>query len=242
MAGSSKFDPAVDYYALLQVHPTAHPEVIKRAYRAIIGLLQVHPDLGGRHEDAVRLNEAYAVLADPSLRRAYDMARRAQEAEAGTTLHCVHCGTRNRLPAGTDAARSVCGRCRRLLISAPAPEIPTPELPLSPVLTTALTRSGELRIERTRVPADGRLRCLRCRFSWSAGSGRPPARCPRCHSRHWGEFRLFACRACGHRFLAADLTSWPYTLYPACPACHQPHWHPGCERHPLRWVFNLLTA
>ncbi len=74
------FNPEVDYYAILQVHPNAHLEVIKRAYRTIIGLLQSHPDLGGSHEQAVQVNEAYAVLSDASTRKAYDDARRQREA------------------------------------------------------------------------------------------------------------------------------------------------------------------
>lgn len=71
----AQFDPEVDYYEVLQVHPRAHQEVIKRAYRTIVKLLQMHPDLGGRHEDAVLVNQAYEVLSDPDLRQAYDLAR-----------------------------------------------------------------------------------------------------------------------------------------------------------------------
>ncbi|MHB9133999.1 MAG: J domain-containing protein [Armatimonadota bacterium] len=72
-----QFDANIDYYEVLQVHPSAHQEVIKRAYRTILGMLQAHPDLGGSHEDAVRVNEAYQVLSNPELRQAYDAARRS---------------------------------------------------------------------------------------------------------------------------------------------------------------------
>jgi predicted Zn-ribbon and HTH transcriptional regulator len=238
MGGSPKYDPGKDYYALLQVHPTAHPEVIKRAYRTIVHLQQAHPDLGGRHDEAVRLNEAYAVLTDPAARRAYDLARRTQ----GTALQCPHCGTRNRLPGDAVAARAVCGRCRRHLVAVPAPELPSADLPLSPVLAAALAQRGEVRLQRARIPVDGHLRCLRCRWVWRFAGAHLPAHCPRCHSRHWSEFRLFACQACGHRFVATDLAVWPYALFPQCPACHASHWHRGCEHHPLRWVINLLSA
>ncbi|MHB9026761.1 MAG: J domain-containing protein [Armatimonadota bacterium] len=69
------FDPETDYYEILQVHPRAHQEVIKRAYRTIVRLLQAHPDLGGSHEEAIRVNEAYQILSHPDTRQAYDAAR-----------------------------------------------------------------------------------------------------------------------------------------------------------------------
>jgi hypothetical protein len=70
------FDPNIDYYEVLQVHPRAHREVIKRAYHTIMATLQGHPDLGGSHEAAIHLNQAYAVLSDEDTRKAYDAARR----------------------------------------------------------------------------------------------------------------------------------------------------------------------
>lgn len=69
------FDPNIDYYEILQVHPSAHQEIIKRAFRTIMSMLQGHPDLGGNHEAAVRLNEAYSVLSHDETRKAYDVAR-----------------------------------------------------------------------------------------------------------------------------------------------------------------------
>src|SRR5579864_1086898 len=70
-----RFRPEVDYYEVLQVHPRASAEMVKKAYRTLMGEMGGHPDLGGDEERAKLLNEAYAVLGDPDLRRAYDQAR-----------------------------------------------------------------------------------------------------------------------------------------------------------------------
>jgi hypothetical protein len=61
-----------DYYRILHVQPDAPLEVIRASYRTIMQRLRAHPDLGGDHETARRLNEAYAVLGDPARRAAYD--------------------------------------------------------------------------------------------------------------------------------------------------------------------------
>ncbi|MBV9174323.1 MAG: J domain-containing protein [Chloroflexi bacterium] len=71
----------VDYYAILQVHPTADEEVIRAAYRQL--MRKYHPDRAGDDplrsaeltERAKAINEAYAVLGDESSRRAYDAMR-----------------------------------------------------------------------------------------------------------------------------------------------------------------------
>lgn len=73
-----RFRPEVDYYEILQVHPKASPEMVKKAYRALMGEMGGHPDLGGDEERAKLINEAYAVLGDPEVRRAYDRARAAR--------------------------------------------------------------------------------------------------------------------------------------------------------------------
>lgn len=70
-----RFRPDVDYYEILQVHPRASAEMVKKAYRTLMGEMGGHPDLGGDEERAKAINEAYAVLGDPDLRRAYDQAR-----------------------------------------------------------------------------------------------------------------------------------------------------------------------
>lgn len=68
----------LDYYAILQVHPNAEPEVIEAAYRRLAA--KYHPDVNPSPDATVRMqaiNEAHRVLSDPARRAAYD-ARRAR--------------------------------------------------------------------------------------------------------------------------------------------------------------------
>lgn len=65
-----------DHYEVLQVHPSAHPDVIQSAYRRLA--LLYHPDINPSPEAVemmARLNEAYEVLSDPQRRAAYDRQR-----------------------------------------------------------------------------------------------------------------------------------------------------------------------
>ena len=68
-----------DYYAALEVPPTATVPEIKRSYRRLVR--KYHPDLNRQALDQhiKLLNEAYAVLSNPTKRAAYD-ATRAGEA------------------------------------------------------------------------------------------------------------------------------------------------------------------
>lgn len=270
------------------MHPNAHREVIKRAYRTIISMLQAHPDLGGSHDDAVRVNEAYKVLSHEETRKAYDAARarrrgaaqtteaamaaaayaanRAHHAGSGAresaprggtrqqaprkaggpvqTVFCPRCGTRNRLPLTAKARFAICGKCRSpLQISPQSSHEPMwfPEnMALNATLTSRLAVQGEIRLKRAQMPADHALRCLRCRWVWVERGERLPAICPHCRSPRWSEFRVFRCRCCSHQFMTTNLASWPYWLFSECPACHQKQWHPGCEKHPLRWILNVI--
>ncbi len=66
-------DKDKDYYAILQVHPLAEPEVIEAAYRRLSR--KYHPDVSGQADAGRRMremNEAFEVLSDPARRRAYD--------------------------------------------------------------------------------------------------------------------------------------------------------------------------
>ena len=67
---------ARDYYKVLQVDPSADPEVITAAFRALAKRL--HPDRAATTRDDERmaeLNHAYGVLRDPAQRRIYDAER-----------------------------------------------------------------------------------------------------------------------------------------------------------------------
>jgi molecular chaperone DnaJ len=65
---------AKDYYLILGLPLSAGPEEVRAAYRR--RALELHPDhSGGASDPFVDLQEAYAVLSDPELRRAYDQQR-----------------------------------------------------------------------------------------------------------------------------------------------------------------------
>ncbi len=68
-----------DYYVALEVPSTATATEIKRSYRRLVR--KYHPDLKrqARDQHIKLLNEAYAVLSNPTKRAAYD-ATRAEEA------------------------------------------------------------------------------------------------------------------------------------------------------------------
>ena len=67
-----------DYYSLLHVQRDAPLEIIKASYRTLMMKLKQHPDLGGSHEYAVLLNEAYATLSKEDRRAKYDRQQLAQ--------------------------------------------------------------------------------------------------------------------------------------------------------------------
>src|SRR5438105_267602 len=74
-----------DYYAILEVAPTATPTDIKRSYRRLVR--RYHPDLNQQaagegsaasaaSKQIKMLNEAYEVLSNPEKRALYDARRR----------------------------------------------------------------------------------------------------------------------------------------------------------------------
>lgn len=66
---------AKNYYDILQVSPSADPEVIQAVYRRLAR--KHHPDANGDAEMMKSINEAYAVLSDSKQRAAYDKKRPA---------------------------------------------------------------------------------------------------------------------------------------------------------------------
>ena len=68
-----------DLYEILQVHPSAHPEVVQAAYRRLALLYHPDKDPSPKATDLMaQLNRAYEVLSDPEKRAAYDSSRGAQ--------------------------------------------------------------------------------------------------------------------------------------------------------------------
>jgi len=69
--------PQTDYYEILGVDKTAAPKQLKEAYRKLA--FKYHPDRNkGNPQDSEKMkqvNEAYAVLSDPSKKSEYDMLR-----------------------------------------------------------------------------------------------------------------------------------------------------------------------
>ena len=78
MAGRVRYDPRIDYYAVLDLTLAASADQIQSVFRQ--RAKQLHPD---RNPDAEatrqfqRLSEAYAILSDPTVRAEYDRARAA---------------------------------------------------------------------------------------------------------------------------------------------------------------------
>src|SRR5215217_439887 len=71
-----------NYYRIMHLQPDAPAEIIKSCYRTLMSTMRRHPDLGGDHETAALINEAYETLSDPSKRAAYDEVRAAKALRA----------------------------------------------------------------------------------------------------------------------------------------------------------------
>lgn len=72
-----------DYYADLDLAPSANETMIRVAYRA--KAKELHPDRGADAGDMAKVNAAYEVLADPVRRADYDRQRQAAQASPATT-------------------------------------------------------------------------------------------------------------------------------------------------------------
>jgi len=65
-----------DYYKILQLDPSAEPEVIAAAYKRLA--LKYHPDTNKELESNLKMQEinaAYQILSDPVKRAEYDLLR-----------------------------------------------------------------------------------------------------------------------------------------------------------------------
>jgi hypothetical protein len=69
----NQFNSNKDYYGVLGVDKEASQREIDREYRRQAA--KHHPDRGGSEEQMKSVNEAYGVLKDATLRRAYDASR-----------------------------------------------------------------------------------------------------------------------------------------------------------------------
>jgi DnaJ-class molecular chaperone len=69
-----------DLYEVLQIHPSADPDVVRAAYHKLASKL--HPDKNPGADPArmAELNMAWAVLQDPQQRSNYDTMRASQAA------------------------------------------------------------------------------------------------------------------------------------------------------------------
>lgn len=121
----------IDYYALLEVHPTASQEMISRAYR--LHASRRHPDVQPEGERAAAeefmrvLNAAYSVLSDPTRRAEYDRTngrpalaaegrdpvQRAERrgADVANTALCANHPGRPRATACVGCRQSLCQDC-----------------------------------------------------------------------------------------------------------------------------------
>ena len=120
-------------------------EVIRSSYRTMMQRLKMHPDLGGDHQDAALVNEAYAVLMNPKARAEYDAnlekrqnskqteaAKEKSESQANETsdtqshktyydiditMYCPFCKTLHGLGKMVEP-QSVCAKCESALFPA----------------------------------------------------------------------------------------------------------------------------
>ena len=99
-----------DLYEILQVHPSAHPDVIEAAYRWLA--LLYHPDRNKSPEASEmmrRLNYAYEILSDPPQREAYDQQRPSGAAPGArpSRRDTPRPAGQRRQPAQTNSKRSL---------------------------------------------------------------------------------------------------------------------------------------
>lgn len=124
--GMNEREVETDYYAVLQVHDRALPEVVDKIYRLLAR--KYHPDVHPAAKKSwaegrmTQLNIAYQVISDPSRRAEYDYRRRygpdrarrhapAGAAEPDRTLKCFNHPKRSSVSFCWHCGRPVCAEC-----------------------------------------------------------------------------------------------------------------------------------
>ncbi len=127
-----------NYYQLLHVQQDAPVEIIRSSYRTMMQRLKMHPDLGGDHDKAALVNQAYTILINPKTRAEYDASievnaeikstsseRKSKPSPSPTafyrhvdvTSNCSFCQTSHNLGRTIDPD-SICGVCGSTLYPA----------------------------------------------------------------------------------------------------------------------------
>ena len=87
-----------DYYEILEVHPKASSEIIKKAYFTLAK--KYHPDVYPDKKFAIKkmamLNEAYEVLSNPNKRKTYDAQRTGFSGESNQNRQSENTSSTNR--------------------------------------------------------------------------------------------------------------------------------------------------
>lgn len=190
-----------DPYALLGVADDADGETIRKAYRALAFSCHpdIHPDDPLAAERFVALGEAFALLADPGRRAAYDRLRRFSRL----------------LPGNIRPPSRPAGGSQTFFIPAPAP---TPRRGADITWTFDIPATVAGKGGRIAFPGASPAPCVRC-----GGSGKRLGTCWVCNGR--GSIRQPAgpvqltrvCPACDGQGLE----------YTPCPACRGRGWLPG---------------
>lgn len=127
-----------NYYQILHVQRDAPVAVIRSSYRTMMQQLKMHPDLGGDHDKAALVNQAYMILMNSKSRAEYDVSLDA-EAEINSsgsqvkskssssaetfyrktdvTKYCSFCQTTHNL-GKTIEPESICYECGSTLFPA----------------------------------------------------------------------------------------------------------------------------
>jgi curved DNA-binding protein CbpA len=136
-----------NYYIILCVQANASVDTIKATYRKLMVTMKMHPDLGGDHDVAAQINEAYAVLKDESKRSKYDRMYLLQRLEAAQTA----AREREKRTANSAGARPATGSTGRPSPSPQAREGKAGQCPYCNTRVPKLIRS-DTRCERCRSP------------------------------------------------------------------------------------------